>query len=199
MRKSSTASKSALGDLGRSRVRQLSRSRSQRKCTVGFCSTRVIVNCSAAAVSQDCRSLKVPSRCRVTVPIVVAVIRSKTLHGTRHSTTVQHPSGHSRSKDDCIRHAHSYFEDSSNRFKEASHQGRDRDRPRPEPTPHWRNRPQLIRYSPEVRAGVGHCSAIKTNSGPPLSHSALSCCRGCRRRKGVSPCAQISDSDMFRT
>ena len=71
------ASKSALGDLGRSRARQLSRSRSQRKCTVGFCSTRVIVNCSAAAVSQDCRSLKMPSRCTVTVPIVVAVIRSK--------------------------------------------------------------------------------------------------------------------------
>jgi hypothetical protein len=63
---------------GRSRSRQLSRSRSQRKCTVGFCSTRVIASCSAAAVSQDCRSLKVPSRCTVTAPIVVAVIRSKT-------------------------------------------------------------------------------------------------------------------------
>ena len=63
---------------GRSRSRQLSRSRSQRKCTAGFCSTRVIASCSAAAASQDCRSLKVPSRCTVTAPIVVAVIRSKT-------------------------------------------------------------------------------------------------------------------------
>ena len=71
-----------------------------------------------------------------------------------------HPSGHSQSKDDRIRHAHSYFEDSSNRFNEASHQGRDRDRPRPEPTPHWRNRPQLNSVfagsSRGCRALLGH-------------------------------------------
>ena len=56
---------------------QPSRSRSQRKCAPAFCSTRAITSCSTAAVWQDYRSLKVPSRSTVTVPIVVEVIRSK--------------------------------------------------------------------------------------------------------------------------
>jgi hypothetical protein len=57
---------------------QLSSSRSQRKCIVDFCSIREIASCSTAAVWQDSRSTKVPSRSTVTVFIAVRVIATKT-------------------------------------------------------------------------------------------------------------------------